>query len=112
MVLEQVGIFLLDRRAAVVGLARLVGVLGIGGPEGADRLHVGGVEGLDEVVGRGADRLLVGLMARACGGGRRLRCRISRCRISRSGGSGRQQHARADDQSTSLRPSSHKRLLF
>ena len=63
MLLERLGVFLLDRRATLVGLARLVRVLGIRRPEGADRLGVGGIEGLDEVVGRSADRLFVGLVS-------------------------------------------------
>ena len=71
MFLEQVGVFLLDRRATVVGLSRLVSVLRVRRPERADRFGVGGVEGLDELVGRRADRLLVGIAVRRILGGRR-----------------------------------------
>ena len=62
VLLEQIGVDLFDCGATLERFARLVRVLGVRRPEGADRFDVGGVECFDEIVGRRPDRLFVGVI--------------------------------------------------
>ena len=67
MLLEEIGVDLFDRGAALERLARFVRVFGVRRPESANGLDVGGIERLDEIVGRRADRFFVGLLGRIVG---------------------------------------------
>ena len=69
MRLEHFRVEFLDCGAAAIRLPRLVRVLGVRRPKGPHGLGVGGVECLDEVVGRRPNRLFVGGALGACGGG-------------------------------------------
>ena len=85
MCLERVGVLLLDGRAALKRLSRLVRVLRIRGPKRSHRLGICRIEGLDELVGGGADGLFVGVTTHR---GRRD-CWWGGCRRSRRGRFGR-----------------------
>ena len=98
MLLEQVGVFLFDRRATLERLARLVGVFGVRRPKGADRLRVAGIECLDKVVGGRADCLLIGLISQFRAGGRTCGGRVSRLSTVEKAVAGRQGDARCEDQ--------------